>query len=163
MPDNFSHALLVLALLMVSKVEWGERFRAELAARRMPTGMFLTLSTLSRTSVYDYLNGNRIPDPRSCREIARVLGVPFEQVMEWAGHIDDASGELPPPAVEIIPEIQVKLRLFSPEEQRRLVLKAIDLALALREDRADYDSEQRAAGQPPADDPPPPPGPTASQ
>lgn len=133
---------------------FGLRLREELEARRMSIGMLSELAGISRSTVYDYANDKRVPDTPQCRLIARALKVPETHVLAWAGHLSEEAAELPPPAVEIIPELEIKLRLFTPEEQRRLIVPAVEHVQVLREEMEKY-LEGKAAAQhaPPADAP----------
>lgn len=139
----------------MAALTFGERLRREIEARRMSIGMLAELSGISRSTVYDYSNDKRIPDTKQCRIIASVLRVPETHVLAWAGHLSEEAAELPPPSVEIIPELELKLRLFSPEEQREWLAPLVDVALSLREKQGRYESA------PPAADPPPPGAPPA--
>lgn len=102
-----------------------------------------------------------LPRPDMCRELARVFKVPVEEVLRAAGHLPDESAELASEEA-IIPELLVRLRLFTPEMQRRFALPAIDLAQRLSEETAEYEAGTPAQEPPPqdADEPPqgPPPG-----
>ena len=136
---------------------FGKRLRAALDRKGLTAGHIAAIGEISRTAVYDYLNDKRNPEPPQCRIIAAVLGLPETEVLFWAGHVSHPGNEPPPPppSIEMHPDLQVKLKLFTPEEQRRWVLPMLDLALTLREDSATYDEPPPDTPEPPPPQPPP--------
>jgi transcriptional regulator with XRE-family HTH domain len=42
---------------------------------------------VSHAAVDFWVNGQTIPRPRNCKEIARVLNVPYQEIMRLAGHL----------------------------------------------------------------------------
>jgi transcriptional regulator with XRE-family HTH domain len=110
-----------------------------LRARRMSQRAAAMYMGVSYTAVSNWITELRVPDPDSCQKLARWSGYPFEFVMQLAGHLPSAGSPPGPGMVEVIPELGVLLRHFSPEEQRQWVLPATRLALELRENRAPFD------------------------
>lgn len=103
------------------------------------------------STVGAWFTHDAIPGTEMCQKLAGYFGVPLEDVMRAAGHLPPSTRRV---EEEIIPELQIRIRRYSPEEQRRWLLPAIELAQTLREPMED------AAGDPPArddDEPPAPP------
>lgn len=107
---------------------------------------------VSSSALNLWRNAERVPDPESCRKIAAWAGYPEVFVLQLAGHVSEGLIDAPPPPrppdVEIIPEIGVILRHYSPEEQRRYVLPMLDLVRVLREDSAASGPEPRREDTP---------------
>lgn len=143
---------------------FGQRFRQALDAKGLTPGHVAAIGDISRTAVYDYLNGKRNPEPQQCRIIAAVLGIPETEVLYWAGHVSQPGTEPPPPppSIELHPDLHAVLKHFSPEEQRRWALPMVEAALKLKEEAAAYDSQPPDTQEPPPP-PSPPPGSRPSQ
>lgn len=103
------------------------------------------------STVGAWFTDDRLPSTAFCWRLAKYLHEPIETVLRAAGHLPPL--DTPEPEVEIIEELGVVLRTFTPQEQRRFALPAIELAAQLlRETRAEYEAV------PPADEAPPHPG-----
>ena len=113
-----------------------ELLTVALAERRVSQRAASLYMGLSTTAVNMWLTGTRVPDPDSCRAIAKWSGFPEEFVLKLAGHLSAA----PPPEMDIIPELGVLIRRFTPEEQRIYAVRAMKFALELRDERARYDA-----------------------
>lgn len=140
--------------VLVERLTFGQWLRRELDARRIGPGHVASFGHISRTAVYSYLRDERTPDPAQCRELARVLKLSETEVLAAAGHVTTPDSPVPS-SVDLHPDLEVKLKLFTPEEQRRWVLPMLDLALTLREDSEGYDEPPPDTQAPPPPQQPP--------
>lgn len=111
---------------------------------------------MSPSSLARWKSGKQVPDRASCKKLAEYSGFTEAFVLNLAGYI---STDAPPPTpanptVEVIPELGVLIRKFSPEDQRRWLLPSTRLALELRDERGEYDAspspqEERQSPQEP--------------
>lgn len=115
---------------------------------------------MAASSLVRWKAGPAKPDRASCRKLADYSGYPEAFVLNLAGYISTAAPPSTPanPTVEVIPELGVLIRTFSPEEQRRYLLPTTRLALEMRELAAPYD-----AAPPPQEETQSPPEPTRSE
>lgn len=131
--------------------EWIERKMAERGINQSQLASFLKPRT-SPSVVNAWLNRGSVPSPGMCVALAAFFHVRPEEVMRLAGHLP-GEPELPDPDIdEIIPDLQVRIRRFSPAEQRRIVLPLLEAALQLREPTEDeaVDPPSRDDDEPPA-------------
>lgn len=103
---------------------------------------------VSNSAMGTYLEGKQ-PSEKNCVVMAERLGMEPEELLRLAGRLPPAINQ---PEVEIHPDLQVRLKLFTPEEQKRWVIPAVELARTLRDD-----SGADEASPPPAQSPPQPP------
>jgi len=116
--------------------EWIERKMAERGINQSQLASFLKPRT-SPSVVNAWLNRGAVPSSGMCVALAAFFHVPPEDVMRRAGHLPPIHALPEPDVDEIIPELQIRIRRFSPEEQRRYLLPAIELAQTLREPMED--------------------------
>lgn len=107
----------------VAEMTIGEFIASARADRKLSLRAFAQYIGTSQTAVSDWEKGNRVPDPESCRKLARYLHMPEEEVLRMAGHMAPAEESKPEPL--IIPAIASRLSGMTPEEQRRFALPAI--------------------------------------
>jgi hypothetical protein len=107
-------------------------------------------------TLHRWQSGLYKPDPQSCEKIAAWAGLPLNVVLEAAGHIPRGSklGDIPPPPETVIEELGTLLRLFTPEEQRRIVLPAVRLVAELRDAMGDTPPTPPRPRRRPRPDPP---------
>ena len=105
---------------------------------------------------------NTLPSYGTAVRLADVLGIDRNEVLALCG-LPLQDDDTPSEDVQIIPELRVLIRLFSPEQQRELALPAVELANTLREAQARYEAQAPADAQRPADDAPSPPAPPPSR
>lgn len=118
---------MLAVLAMTPFAEWLE---TRMRARGITKSQLAAFIGSKPSTVGAWFTDDRIPSPEMCQRLAGYFGIPLEDVMRSAGH-------LPPARITveetIIPELQLRIRRFSPAEQRRYLLPAIELAQTLRE------------------------------
>ncbi|MGQ9627738.1 MAG: helix-turn-helix transcriptional regulator [Anaerolineae bacterium] len=60
----------------------------------------------SHTSVYRWVSGEIVPDPDSCRRLARVAGVSEDFVLRLAGHRTANEEPIPPRLAYVVERVQ---------------------------------------------------------
>jgi transcriptional regulator with XRE-family HTH domain len=60
----------------------------------------------SHTSVYRWVSGEIVPDPDSCRRLARVAGVSEDYVLKLAGHRTGTEGPISPRLAYVVERVQ---------------------------------------------------------
>jgi transcriptional regulator with XRE-family HTH domain len=60
----------------------------------------------SHTSVYRWVSGEIVPDPDSCRRLARVAGVSEDYVLKLAGHRTGKEEPIPPRLAYVVERVQ---------------------------------------------------------
>lgn len=81
-------------------------------------------SGLSRQAISNFVNQVSLPNPDSCRALAKGLGIPDSMVLEKAGHLRPKPTTTEP----TIEEASYKLSKL-PDWQQRIVLRFIDSLL----------------------------------
>lgn len=136
---------MLAVLAMTPFAEWLE---TRMRARGITKSQLAAFIGSRPSTIGAWFTHDAIPSTDLCQKLAGYFGVPLEDVMRAAGH-------LPPARVTveetIIPELQLRIRRFSPEDQRRYLLPAIELAQTLREPREGEEAEPTA----PDDEEPP--------
>lgn len=133
-----------LAVLMKPFAEWLE---AELAARSMTQAKLAAYMGTGPSVVNAWLKGRTRPSTELCAALSRVLHIPYEVVLEQAGH---GNPDAPIPEPELpgwLTEILEKLNL----DELRVVDATARGLLRVREEPSTYEAS------PPAAPPPPPP------
>lgn len=136
---------MVAVLAMTPFAEWLE---TRMRSRGITKSQLAAFIGSRPSTIGAWFTHDAIPSTDLCQKLAGYFGVPLEDVMRAAGH-------LPPARITveetIIPELQLRIRRFSPEDQRRYLLPAIELAQTLREPRAGEEAEPQG----PDDEEPP--------
>lgn len=84
------------------------------------------------STVNAWLTRGAVPQPPLVRKLADVLKVPVEEVMARAGHLAPVES---PEVPGVIPELLSLLRTMTEPEQRRYALRAVQLAIEIRDDQ----------------------------
>lgn len=133
------------AALMTPFAQWVD---SRMKARGINQSQLAAYIDSTPSTVGAWFTKDQNASPELCWRLARYLHEPIETVLRAAGHLPPATE--PEPEIEIIPELGVMLRTFTPQEQRRFALPAIELAAQLlRETRAPYAADQEAEAAPP--------------
>lgn len=106
---------------------------AELSFRDMSMSDLARITGASFSSVSVWISRGVTPSPDTCKRIARALGIPDNEVLMAAGHIESAPITGMPR--EVIPEVATLLAQFSTQEQRRVLLPLLRVARDLMEPR----------------------------
>jgi transcriptional regulator with XRE-family HTH domain len=79
----------------MSDVSFGAWLKAQLRRRDWTQADFARRSGMTTTSVSDWINNKKVPDPASCDRIADALFLPLDDVLVAAGHkpTEDANAE----------------------------------------------------------------------
>ena len=132
-------------MLLVAQMTLAEWLDRQLSSSGMSQNAVANYAGVSHSAVSEWRKGNRIPDPPYVWKLAEYFNADVIEVMRMAGHLpaeEDSSR-----AAEIVPELRSALSGLTPGEQRRLVLAA-QLAVELREERAEYDASPPAPPRP---------------